>query len=69
MLTLWVIDKDGMPLRKIKARVGLKTYSGPIIKVSDKSIWTQSKDGNVKLHRAYDGRLPSIYQSYAPKAK
>lgn len=66
-LTLWVIDKDGFPLRKIEARPGLKTYAGVISRVSEKSIWTLRKDGTERLHRAYDGRLPSIYKSYAPK--
>lgn len=65
-LTLWVINRDGMPLRKIEARVGLKTYSGTITRVSEKSIWT-TNNGRERLHRAHDGRLPSVYQSYAPK--
>lgn len=65
---LWVIRKDGTTVRKIEARVGLKTYCGEIIRISQSSVWTQRKDGSEWLHRTYDGRLPCIYQSYAPAA-
>ena len=63
---LWIITKDGTTLRKIEARVGLKTYSGIITRVSEKSIWVRGKDGVERCKREYDGRLPCIYQSYAP---
>jgi hypothetical protein len=65
-LTVWVIRKDGTTIRKIEAREGLKTYAGVVSRVSEKSIWTLRKDGTERLHRAYDGRLPGVYQSYAP---
>jgi hypothetical protein len=64
---LWIINKDSMPIRQIEARPGLKTYAGRISRVSEKSIWTIDRRGNEQLHRECDGRLPSIYQSYAPK--
>jgi hypothetical protein len=63
---IWIIKKDGMPVRMIEARPGLKTYSGIISRVGEKSIWTLRKDGSERLHREYDGRLPCIYASYAP---
>jgi hypothetical protein len=66
---LWVITKDGVLVRKIKARIGLRTYAGVITRVSPASIWTKTDDNaEERLHRRYDGRLPSVYQSYAPKA-
>jgi hypothetical protein len=63
---IWIIRKDGTTVRQIEARPGLKTYSGVITRVSDKSIWTQRPGGNERLWRTYDGQLPAIYQSYAP---
>ncbi len=65
-LNLWVIKRDGTPIRKIKARPGLKTTRGVITRISEKSIWVRRSDGEICCVRSYDGRLPSIYQSYAP---
>lgn len=57
---LHITDKEGFSKGMIKARVGLITSAGVITRVSNASIWTQSKNGSERLHRSYDGRLPSI---------
>lgn len=66
---LKVIDREGFVLGFIDARVGLKTYSGEVTRVSDKSVWCKGSNGIVQMYREHDGRLPCVYKSYAPKAE
>jgi hypothetical protein len=68
-LMLNVIDREGIVLGFIPARVGLKTYSGEVTRISEKSVWCQGKSGAVQMYRESDGRLPCVYKSYAPKAE
>lgn len=67
-VVLHVIDKDGMPVGRIMARVGLKTYSGTITRLTPEGIEIRTKDGYLRVIRAYD-HLPAIYRSYAPKGE
>lgn len=58
-----VIDKDHNILGTTPARIGLRTYYGPITRFTDKTIWVQSRSGIESRHRVFDGRLPSVYKS------
>lgn len=59
-LMLRVINKEGIILGALEARVGLHTNAGTITRVSEKSIWTKTRDGYERLHRAYDGHMPGL---------
>ena len=66
-LKLHVIDRDGFTVGHVPVRIGLNTRDGKVSRFTDKTVWTV-KDGAEKMHRAYDGCLPVLYQSYAPAA-
>jgi hypothetical protein len=63
---LHVIDKQGFPVGRIMARVGLKTYSGVITRLTPKGIEVTPEGGYPRVIRAHCN-LPSIYKSYAPR--
>ena len=63
--TLYVIDRESRPIGKIQARIGLRTWAGPICRMSPKSIWTRRADGSEWLFRGSDGPFPSVPNSYA----
>lgn len=68
-LRMHVIDRDGFVLGSVPCKVGLQTYAGKVTRHTDKTVWTMGKDGIEQMHRAYDGRLPSVYKSHAPAAE
>lgn len=66
-LMLKVINRDGFVLGLIPVRAGLQTYCGKVVRFTDKSIWCKGESGGEQIYRSFDGRLPCVYKSRAPK--
>jgi len=66
-IRLHLIDRDGFTKGYVDCAVGLKTTLGKVTRFTDKTVWTEAKDGTESKHRAFDGRLPSVYQSKVPR--
>lgn len=59
-IELHVLNKESVPVGRMAARIGLHTTYGKITRLTDKTVWTEGRDGVELRHRAYDGRLPGI---------
>lgn len=57
---LRITNREGFVLGSLEARVGLQTSAGEITRVSEKSIWTRTRDGYARMHRAYDGHMLNL---------
>ncbi len=66
VLRLHVIDRDGFTVGHMPVKIGINTREGRVTRFTEKTVWTLSKDGIEKMHRAYDGCLPVVYRSNAP---
>jgi hypothetical protein len=66
-IRLHIIDRDGFTKGYTDCVIGLQTTYGKVTRFTDKTVWTESKSGSELKHRACDGRLPSVYQSKAPR--
>lgn len=68
MIVLHVTDSRDVCIAKVLARIGMKTSCGPIVRMTDKTIWTARADGSEWQHRVCDGRLPTTKRSYVRKS-
>lgn len=67
-LKLHVINGQAVSIGRLEARKGLQTTYGEITRFTEKTVWTRGKSGVEMMHRAYDGRLPSILLHRLSKA-
>ena len=61
-IRLGVFDETKRFVGYVTAYIGLETCSGPVTRMTEKTIWTRRPDGGEWMHRKYDCRLPIVRQ-------